>query len=233
MSVAHPGRAASFLLGAWMLLLGVVANADDDADAEALVRSQYFEGIPYGEAAAVGPAGAARLVEMLSQPVEAPHHAAVLEVLGMCGQPGAYEAIAAYAATQPTGAVSGATWRARLAIPLAMGHLARSDRRALRYLIRASDARAPADWTYRSMNGAAVAVAVHRRVIQGLGLSGAPRADAVLRRLPASPPVALSGMGTFSDVRSQVEEARALRARIAGEGAAAALSARAPGTELK
>ena len=219
-------RPATCMLVACVLLVGVAVSADEADLAEALVRRQYFEGIPFAEAAAIGPAGTARLVELLGDPSEAQHHAAILEVLGISGQPGAFDAIETFAADPPSGAVSGATWRAQLAIPIALGHLARRNPRALRRLIRASDARRPADWTYRSMNGAAVRVAVHRRVILGLGLSGAPQADAVLRRLPASPPVATPGMGAFSDVRSQVQDALALRARIAGEGAAAALRGR-------
>jgi hypothetical protein len=223
MKISVFSHAATRLLGLCILLGAFPASADEAALAEALVRKQFYEGIPYPEAAAVGQAGAERLVELLGDPSEIEHHAAILEVLGICGQPGAYQAIEAYAATSPVGAVSGATWRAQLAIPIGMGHLARSDPRALQYLIRASDAQEPAAWTYRSMNGAAVGVTVHRRVIAGLGLSGAPEADAVLRRLPASPPVETPGMGAFSDMRSQLQEARGLRSRIAAEGAAAAL----------
>jgi hypothetical protein len=231
MKIGNFSGAATRLLSLCLLLGAFPASADDAAYAEALVRGEYFEGIPYEEAAAVGPAGAARLVELLGDPSEIEHHAAILEVLGICAQPGAYEAVEAYAASRPVGAVSGATWRAQLAIPIGMGHLSRVDPRALRYLIHAIDAREPASWTYRSMGSAAVGVAVYRRAIVGLGLSGAPQAEAVLRRLPARPPVATAGMGAFSDVRSQVHEALELRSRIAGEGPAAVLAAPHPETD--
>jgi len=93
---------------------GARASADVDA-AEALARTTYHEGVPYGEARTLTDAGAARLAEMLDDPAEAQHHAQIAEVLGMSGRAGAYEAIArAAAAARRRGATAdcaGRAWR--------------------------------------------------------------------------------------------------------------------------
>jgi hypothetical protein len=124
---------------------GARASADVGA-AEALARTTYHEGVPYAEARKLTGEGAARLIEMLEDPAEARHHAQIAEVLGMSGRAGAYEAIARAAAAAPTGEVDAPTFRTRVALMAALGHLARSDGRALADLIGAAtrDGSAPA-----------------------------------------------------------------------------------------
>jgi hypothetical protein len=69
----------------------------DAQSAEEIVRNIYFEGFPEDEAREIGPAGAARLIETLGAPDESSAHANVLLALGLCGQPGALEAIRGWA----------------------------------------------------------------------------------------------------------------------------------------
>lgn len=163
--------------------------ADDVAAAEELVRADYFEGIPYEQARAVSAAGAARLVEMLADPAETPHHAKIAVTLGISAHPGAYEALADYAARAPQGPVGPHTFEARLAIPVAMGHLAREDDRALAFLQQAAtiDPRtAEPPWSYARFTGARLAAMLRARAILGLGMSARPEARETLRRLEAS-----------------------------------------------
>jgi len=123
---------AALTWSAWMLALATPVAASPDTDAaEALARSAFYEGVPPEAARELGAAGVARLIEMLDDPSEAPHHAQILELLGMSGHPDAYAAVAATAVDEPTGEVDRAQLRKRVAVLAALGHLAREDDRAL------------------------------------------------------------------------------------------------------
>jgi hypothetical protein len=160
----------------------VAASQDSVADAEALVRAQWYEGIPFASARAVTPDGAERLVEMLGSPDERDTHAATIEVLGIAGHAGAYEAIASYAARLPDGEITADELRGCRAVPLAMGHLAGRDPRAIGYLAAAAR-RDRVGWRHGHMDEGQVAALLKELAIAGLGLSGDPNAAAVLREL--------------------------------------------------
>jgi hypothetical protein len=185
----------------------------DVADAEALARTIYHEGVPYAEARKLTDAGAARLVEMLDDPAEARHHAQIVEVLGMSGRPGAYEAIARAAATGPEGEVDGATYRTRVALLAALGHLARDDERALAHLVAAATATGstPA-WSHRHLRGPRLAGLLQRSAATALALSGRKRARRVLKQLRIDARDA-------PQLERHLEEALRLHGRVAREGA--------------
>jgi hypothetical protein len=184
----RPFRAltAALLGSAWMLLLAspVAASPDTDA-AEALARDTFYEGVPSEAARDLGAAGVARLIEMLGDPAEAPHHAQILEVLGMSGHPDAYAAVAAAAADEPTGEVDAAGLRKRVAVLAALGHLAREDDRALADLetaARDASVRAPR-WRHGRMHGERLSRLMRRSAVSALAISGRREARATLRRL--------------------------------------------------
>lgn len=153
-------------------------------DAERLVRETWYEGLPVDRAAQIDAAGAARLVSMLEDPNERAQHANILLALGVCAQPSAYEAIAAWAVLPRTGEVDRATFRAWQTLPHALGWLARHDRRALALLSAQLDAEPP-DWHFRHHRGERLADLNRRAAATGLALSGLPEADALLEQAEA------------------------------------------------
>ena len=212
----HTAILAAILI-AWPLAFARGAPADADvAAAEALARTLYHEGVPYAEARELGAADVARLIEMLDDPDEVRHRAQIVEVLGMSGGPGAYDAVARAAAAAPTGEVDGAIYRTRVAVLVALGHLARSDDRALSDL---SDAAAPGRgapaWSYRHLRGPALAALLRRSAATALAMSGRPRAKTLLRQLRSDP-------RTTREFGEHLEGALRLHGRVAREGAAKA-----------
>jgi hypothetical protein len=206
---------AAILIAAPLAFPGSVRAGDSVAAAEALARTTYFEGVPYGEGRNLGEAGVARLIEMLDDPDEAPHRAQIIELLGISGRAGAYEAVAAAAAGAPTGEVDGATYRTRVAALVALGHLAHGDDRALADLIAAATAdAAPPTWSHRHLRGPRLAALLRRSAAMALGVSGRPQAEAVLRRLQRDARGA-------PELERHLDAALLLRARVASEGAAA------------
>ena len=220
----------AFALTVWSS--GVVSGqgSPDVAAAEVLVRQHYFEGIPYQAARGLTPDAVARLAEMLESPEDAPYRANIVMALGLSGQPGAYEALAAYAEREPEGQIEGTESRARLVIPFAMGHLAQRDQRALGFLVRAAQpsARTPR-WRHRRLRNARLGSLLRRGAITGLAIAGRPEAGAVLRALARqteSPQVGPQGAGTRSSagssrarLRRHLDEALTLHSRVSSEGA--------------
>jgi hypothetical protein len=220
----------AFALTVWSF--GVVAGQEnpDVMAAEVLVRQHYFEGIPYEAARELTPEAVVRLAEMLESPEDAPYRANIVMALGMSGQPGAYEALAAYADQSPEGLIEGTESRARLVIPLAMGHLAQRDQRALGFLVRAAqpDARAPR-WRHRRLKSARLGGLLRRGAITGLAIAGRPEAGAALRvlsRQTTAPRTRLQGAvppfaaNSRAKLRRHLDEALELHSRVSREGAA-------------
>lgn len=193
-----------------MLLSGMpaVAFADGADEAEALVRLVYYEGLPYAEAAGVTAAGAERLTAMLADPGEEAHHANIVFVLGVAGHPGAYETLTRFAGAAQ-GEVSRATFRAMRTVPFALGHLSRSDPRALAWLAKRLESDAPPDWQCERHQGDRLAKLERRMVIAGIGLSDRPEAETLLRGAAAGPEADIA------------QEALATRSRMLRDGAAA------------
>jgi len=151
------------------------------AETEDLVRADYFEGMPQEEAMRIGPAGAQRLVEMLADPEESRSQGQILLALGLCGSPDAMAAILGWIATPRTGEIDRDTFKAWQALPYALGHLARHDRRALGQLERLMHADAP-DWTFRHHRGARLFRLARRAAANSLAETGLPEARGALDR---------------------------------------------------
>ena len=167
-----------------LLLVAPSALASDAADAEALVLQVYYEGLPYDEASAITAAGSARLVELLSQPQTVAYHSNILAALGAAGHADAFPAIASYAAAGRSGELDAASYRALRSIPLAMGHLAAIDDRALAWLEAGALAH-PSDpgWGRGAMHGPRLAAQRRDDCIRGLGIAGRDPAERTLHRL--------------------------------------------------
>lgn len=153
-------------------------------EAETLVRTRWFEALPEDDAKRIGPAGAARLMELLEDPSEGRLHANTLIALGLWSGPGALDAIAAWADTPRSGEVDRATFSAWQALPFALGHVAQSDPRAVARLETQLDS-APS-WHFRHHRGARLVELGRRAAATCLALTGLPTARAALDRAAAN-----------------------------------------------
>ena len=205
---------ALFLIVASLLSIGPAparAQTLSVAEAEALVRARYFEGLPEAEAARIGPEGAARLVEMLADPEEKPNHAQILLALGLCGAPDALLAIRQWRARAPqAGEIDRDAFRAWQALPYALGHLARFDRRALVDLEALMNEPAP-DWTFLHHGGARLLRENRRAVATALEMTGLPEARRVLDRA-----VGPGAVASDPELAAHVRSLRALPVERAG-----------------
>jgi len=192
------------------------ASPEEVAFAEALVHTRHVEGVPYVDARALTPAGVGRLIEMLADPAESRHRVRIVMALGMSGSERAYPALAAFHAERPVGEVDSAHYLARRSLPLAMGYLARSDPRALGFLLEAAlgdDADAPPAFSFRHLRGERLAGVLRRAAISGLAISGRPEAAAALQELEAGLDARAS-----DELRLHVREAQSLCGRVMREG---------------
>ena len=204
---------------AWIALLlsaPMRLRADEGiAFAEALVRTVWFEGLPYAKARQLTPEGVRRLSQMLEDPAEAEHHVNIVVALGMSESPEAFPALARLEAREPRGEVGRAEYRARNALPFALGHLARADRRALALLESQLARSSPLAWSYLHLSGERLREQFERSAISALGTSGLPEAEPLLAE------VAQRAARTRDPaLATHVAHARAMRARVAREGAA-------------
>ena len=185
-----------------------------------LVRAHYFEGLPYSRARELTPAGVDALIEMLADPTEAEYHANIVMALGISGAPQAYSALARFHEHSPVGEVDAAEYRARRALPLAMGHLARNDSRAFQFLVRAVRAEATSSipgWSYRHLAGERLEGILRRAAITGLAISGRAQTTATLHELNTR---ARSDPAATDELRTHIREAQRFYDRVVHEGPA-------------
>ena len=209
-------------------VMGPVVLAPGDAAAqesllsveetEVLVRARYFEGMPMDEAARIGPDGCERLLEMLSDSTDSGAHGQVLVAIGACGPDGGLEAIDAWAAGLPEGEVYRATFRAWMALPRALSHLAEHDPRAMGRLgERLAAAEAPLI-SHKRHRGAKMLNLKRRGAATALAESGR---DAARRHLDRA--LRRSSDGRFdahlAEARSRHADRVAARRARRGEGA--------------
>ena len=138
--------------------------------------------------------------------------------LGISGEPTAYAALVEFGDTELEGEVGAAQYRAQRAVPLAIGHLARSDPRALQFLLEAARREKPEAalrWSYLHLRGPRLASIFTRAAITGLGMSGRPEAVAALRYLGDR---ARRDPSATSELRTHFGAAERLCDRVAREG---------------
>ena len=157
-------------------------------EADALVRAQWFEGMPDELIAPLSAEAVQHLGAILDDPTDTAAHAPALELLGRAGGAGgagAYEEIVAFASRTPSGDVSAAVYRAQIAVPLALGYLARGDDRAIAPLLAAAADTAPRSWRYLRLDERGVADERRKMAITGLALSGRAAARRGLESMAA------------------------------------------------
>ncbi len=192
---------ASLILVALGFLYADIAFAQEMTadEAEDFVRTRWFEGMPEAEARRIGAEGAARIAALLDDPDEAGVHANALLALGLSEQPGAYEAIVAWADQPRSGEIDRATFRAWQALPFALGYVAQQDRRAVARLEAELD-RVPG-FSFRHQTPARMRDLTRRGAVNALSGSGLPEARAALQRARAA--------ATDPEFRRHIDEADA------------------------
>ncbi len=210
--------------GRWTALLAVLLWAspilaqDAPDSAHAFAETLYFENVPFDEASQLSDADVRRLAGWLEDATRTEQHPNIVIGLGMSGNKRAYRALRRYAKRAPKGAVESAQYRARMAIPIAMGHLARSDHRALRYLARELRRPRPVQWTYRHLDEERLAAMLLRARVSGLGISGLPKATAELESLARRENPKLRSAKPREKWDGHLDAAMRMCARVAQEG---------------
>jgi hypothetical protein len=202
------------------------ARSDSTSAAVELVRPVYIDSFPVERARALDAEGVAALARLLRDSAEANAHCNAVTALGWSGRAEAAQALIEYASAAPSGETPRARYCAHTRVPLALGHLARGDDRALAWLL-AEAARGAHDpgWRHGRQQGERLALWLDEQVRTGLALSGRVEAIPWLRDTPLKTLSALRAEGVLSARRGRLLEAlRALHERIARDGADAALA---------
>ena len=180
-------RTTALWLCALALWMGIAAPASAESPdvraAEELVLAVYFEGLPQIRARELTPAGAEHLVEMLRAGDHQPFHSNIVLALGISGHSQAFATLEWYGRDEP-GEVPSGVYRARVAVPVAMGHLAASDDRALAWLAhRARAGTTPPRWGTAGVGSASLAETMRAQVLNGLAVSGRSAAAEMLNEI--------------------------------------------------
>jgi hypothetical protein len=159
------------------------ASSAEIQQAEDLVLAVYFEGMPTEHARELTPAGAQHLIELLQAGEQIPFHSNIVLALGIAGHPRAFETLEWYGRDEP-GEVASGIYRARVAVPIAMGHLAARDDRALLWLSsRARGGAKPPRWKRTSEPSSGLTDTMRVQVLNALAISGRSAAADVLNEI--------------------------------------------------
>lgn len=202
-----------------LCLASVIAAEASAVDAYKLAHGQYFEGVPLSEAQKLDDAGVTQLAAWLQDPAEKANHATIVSLLGMSGRASAAPVLGAYADAVPRGEVDDDTYRARYALPLALGHLSRTQPSLLARLISA--ARSPATsapWHTQRIDAARMAGMLRRRAVSGLAVSGS---SAALAQIESMLSKAQKESPPDGEWIRHLQDSRTLCERVKAAGAAA------------
>lgn len=197
------------------------------------MRRVYHEGLPLAEVQGIDDEGIAHLAALLADPAESPVHANAALAIGMSQHVDAYAALAGFAAVQAAGGkLDRHGLRAHLAVRHGMGHLARSDPRALDWLKARLSADGPAEpRSFRGLSADRLARLERRSTASALALSGRPEAAQALLEEVAGVARSRRSKGSDDDPqqwRSHLEESLRLLEDVAARGPEAALDAGSP-----
>jgi hypothetical protein len=156
------------------------------------VRPMYFEGLPIEESFRFGGDSVPLLLEMLHDPLEETHWGNIVVLLGIIGDPRAFDSLIGFLEQPVTGELSRAHYKAKTAVLPALGFLLNkqpTNQKALIYLQESLD---PSSWGKRQLRwtlgpsqggGSARDLKLTKMAIMGLGLSGHPNAMRALQSL--------------------------------------------------
>lgn len=177
-------------LAALMALIAagaVSVSAADPKEVRAFVRQGYIHGVPYNEAAKLGPDSVPTLVAILQDPVEEPYWANAVAVLGNVGGAAAVDPLLSFFAGGQ-GTLSHAQYKAKSGTLMALGYVVHrtKDPKALDYLIKGLNEKT---WKERALPWKAAhfktEAELHQQLVKlsliGLGLSGEESAGLALQ----------------------------------------------------
>lgn len=213
---------AAFLLMA-LFPLGSLAQSDDiKLRVNDLVLKHYMDGIPYAKAHALGSDALSHLFELLNDSDEKMYWTNIIVTIGFVEDALAVEPLTDFL-DKTEGDVDGATFRALLSVPYALGCIASaggSD--SLNYLT--ATVQPPQNlsfsWSYR---GKDVAELIAEQSVMALAVSGRPEARSVLQNIKAQQ-AQTSSSQIKRDWHSNIDLGLTLMDRIANEGRAAVLN---------
>lgn len=178
---------ATMLTAMALFAPGLMAQQMDIQD---YVRQTFIQGVPYQQSAEYGASDVPTLLSMLADPAEEMWWTNIVGVLGIIGDERAVQPLIDFAEASVDGETSPAVYRAKTAVPMALGYLVnRSGSQAAQdYLIESLD---PDAWNRRGVGWTDpfLPTAEERNVqlttmaAMGLALSGTPEAAAALRTM--------------------------------------------------
>lgn len=206
-------RTIALWLCALALFLGIAARASAQSPevraAEDLVLVVYFEGLPPLRARELSTPGAEHLIEMLRAGDHQPFHSNIVLALGHSEHSQAFATLEWYGRDEP-GDVPSGIYRARVAVPVAMGHLAASDDRALAWLTsRARNGTPRPRWNRAGAGTGELAQTMRAQVLNGLAVSGRSAAAELLNEIAQheADPTAGAALQLFQELRSAADSA--------------------------
>lgn len=159
------------------------AGASDVRAAEELVFAVYYEGLPHERARRLTPSGAEHLAEILRAGDHPAFHSNIVLALGISGHARTFETLEWYGRDEP-GEVASGVYRARIAVPIAMGHLAVGDDRALAWLTgRARAGAKPPSWKKFGASSEHLVSTMRAQILNGLAVSGRSAAADILNEI--------------------------------------------------
>ena len=203
----------AFVVALLAALPSYATTPDEAAAAETLVHTLYYEGMPYSEARALSGGATDHLLLLLEDENEAEWAHNIIMALAIADHPDALEAILFYEASLATGEVDRATYRTRVAIPFALGHLARNDDAALSALTARALIKTASSWSHGHWSDQNLAGHLQRLAISSLGISGRSEVLAILNQIALSLDAQLD-----LQLLPHLESTQALLTRIQSEG---------------
>jgi hypothetical protein len=162
-------------------------------DVRTFVHRRYIHGVSMVDARALGTQAVPRLHELLAQPSEADAWANIVAVLGFIGDRSSVDVLTRFLTERFDGEVNLPTFTALLAVPLALGDLARArgDSSALGFLrdgahLSTWNQRA-VRWRFRSYQGERLSRLLTRDCVNGIARIGGGPARDLLGQLQSHP----------------------------------------------
>jgi hypothetical protein len=221
-------RLAATLCLLWLVTFacpaGLMAQDSDDIQyrVDDLVFKHYMDGIPYPEAHALGPNALPYLLELLENPELKLFWTNIIVTIGFIEDPSAVDPLIDFL-ERAEGEVDGASFRALLSVPYALGCIAAGGGdRSIAYLADtiAGSGTAAIQWQFQ---GKSVKDLVAEYAVMGLAVSGRPEARQLLQTLHRDA-VKQSGRDPRRFLTDTVPQALDLMDRMESRGRAAVLN---------
>jgi hypothetical protein len=192
----------------------VECNPDRSVDSTVVqfIGRTYFHGVPYEDAAQLGPSAFPTLQRMLEDPANAEHWSRIAAAVGVLGVPESFETLRSFVWRKFRGPVDEPTFRALLIAQASIGYIPpTSDKRVVEYLASCVNPmfwmRLP--WTFGNLSAPQLSLILSKQSINALSYTGTTEADSVLAWLADHPyakqqgPNVSEGLPRNRDIRAK------------------------------